>query len=221
MIIGGAILIVLVIGFVIYKTKPNAEVEKRVYTIQDFPDALKAMDETFRAEKVAYLNGLYQDLGKPGYDDAATWLNIGLYKKALQDFKGTEAAWQKSISLRKEPVIATANLADLYLYYLRDYIKAEEYYKRALSLNPVNFALYEGLANLYRYEMTGKIGEVEAVMNQGAILDSRNTMNYYLYLVDFFDKEGKSSLKKMEYISKVKSLNPSQEVLDSLIDYEK
>lgn len=216
----GVIIAVIALGFVLYKYSAKILPNKTSYAVIDFPQASTILDDETITQYIETLNGEYKKLGQQGYNEYGLWLNIGILKKSLQDFKGAEHAWWQATLIDPDTDTALGNLADLNLYFIRDYQKAESFYKEALLLNTTNYNYYEGLAVLYRFEIPEKMALVEQVMNEGATNNPSQTLNYYLYLVDYFDNEGNNPAKLKEYINKIKALDPAQEILDALQSYE-
>jgi len=114
------------------------------------------------------------------------WINIGILKKRLNDFKGTEEAWQDAISYDSEQSLAFGNLADFYLFNLGQYEKAEEYYLKVLGMRQDNYTYYVGLVSLYRYNMIEKANLIESIMVDGAEINPGEAGTYYMYLSNYF-----------------------------------
>ena len=181
--------------------------EQKIYTAADFPDALERMNEKILELTLNDLNKQYQKL-KEGDHIYIRWINIGILKKRLGDYAGTEEAWLEAIDYNPDQSLAFGNLADLYLFDLGQDEKAEEYYLKVLQMRTDNYNYYLGLAALYRYNMTEKAYLIEELMLGGAEKVPAEAENYYMYLANYFDQEGNDKEKAKSYTQKTLELNP-------------
>jgi len=193
-----------------YKSDEN-DLDK-IYAADDFPNALKTMDEEILRLSLEDLNNQYQDLrdGKYVY---LSWINVGILKKRLGDKPGAEKAWLKAIDYNPDRSLAYGNLADLYLFSMGEYEKAEEYYQKVLSIRTDNFTHYHGLVSLYRYNITEKANLIEGIMIEGAEANPTKAENYYMYLANYFaegpdSKGGNNKEKAKYYTQETLKLNP-------------
>ena len=187
----------------------------KIYTVVDFPNALDTMNKDILEKTLEELNLQYTKI-QEGDHIYVRWINIGILKKRLNDFKGTEEAWQDAISYDSEQSLAYGNLADLYLFNMKEYEKAEEYYLKVLSVRQDNHAYYVGLVSLYRYNMTEKANLIEGIMIRGAETNPSEAENYYMYLSNYFyygpnNHGGDNKTKASYYAQKVLEINPELE----------
>lgn len=187
--------------------------EEKIYTAADFPHALEKMSEETLRLSLEDLNNQYQKIKE---DDHVyiRWINIGILKKRLEDYKGAEKAWLDAIEYNPDQSLAFGNLADLYLFDLSEYQKAEEYYKKVLTMNPNHFNYYYGLASLYRYNMTEKSNLIENLMLDGAKINPAEADGYYMYLAGYFydgpsNSGGDNQEKARYYTQKTLEINPN------------
>jgi len=180
----------------------------KIYTAQDFPDRDQAMDSKILQVSLDDLNKQYREL-KKGDHIYIRWVNIGILKKRFRDFSGAETAWQNAVSINPDLALAYGNLADLYLYFLKNDQKAEENYKKALSLDSSNYTYYFGLCALYRYNQTDKRNLIEGIMLDGVQKNLGTEVDYYLYLASYFSMEGADKAKTKLYSDKVMAIDPS------------
>jgi len=136
----------------------------------------------------------------------------------MKDDSGAEKAWLNAIDYNPDRSVAYGNLADLYLFNMREYEKAEEYYLKALEMNPNNYGYYVGLVSLYRYDMTEKANLIEDIMVKGAETNPSEAENYYMYLSNYFyygpdNHGGNDKTKASYYAQKVLEINPELEDL--------
>jgi hypothetical protein len=80
------------------------------------------------------------------------WLKVGTNRKIAGDFDGAIEAWNYVAEVAPTDVSATAhgNLADLYMYFLKDYAKAETRFNQAITLNGHVIEYYRALFYLYK-----------------------------------------------------------------------
>jgi len=184
----------------------------KIYTADDFPNALNTTNEEILQLSLKDLNEQYQDL-RDGKYIYLSWINVGILKKRLGDKPGAERAWLKAIDYNPDRSLAYGNLADLYLFNMKEYQKAEEYYQKVLSIKTNNYTHYHGLASLYRYNMTEKANLIEGIMLNGAEANPTEAENYYMYLANYFSegpdsKGGNNKVKAMHYTQEVLKINP-------------
>lgn len=217
------ILIALIVGVIFYfyltELYLPARDEDKIYTADDFPRALEKMDEEVLRLTLEDLNKQYQKK-KENDHVYIRWINIGILRKRLGDYAGAEEAWQNGISYNPDQALAFGNLADLYLFELKEIAKAEEYYKKVLVMDPNNYNYYIGLATLYRYEMTEKAPSlIENLMNDAAKINQGEPENYYMYLANYFnegpDNNGGHNQEKAKYYTQ-KTLELNPELKDQL-----
>jgi len=184
----------------------------KIYTAEDFPNALNTTNEEILQLSLEDLNGQYQDLRDGNYI-YLSWINVGILKKRLGDNLGAEEAWLKAIDYNPDGYLTYGNLADLYLFNLQEYQKAEEYYQKVLDMTTSNYTYYHGLVSLYRYNMTEKVNLIEGIMLQGAEANVTGRESYYMYLANYFaegpDNKGGNNIEKAKYYSQeVLKINP-------------
>jgi len=214
------ILVIILIGIVAYfylsefyfTNEKQQRTSKVYYTAADFPYALERMNEEILEFTLNDLNKQYQKL-EEGDHIYIRWINIGILKKRLGDYRGAEEAWQNAISYNPDQSLAFGNLADLYLFDLKEIEKAEEYYKKVLSMRTDHYNYYLGLVTLYRYEMPDKAHLIEEIMLEGAEKNPAEAENYYMYLANYFaagpeNHGGNNKTKAKYYTQKTLELNP-------------
>jgi len=201
-----------------YKSDEN-DLDK-IYTADDFPNALETTNEEILQLSLKDLNEQYQDLRDSKYI-YISWINVGILKKRLGDNPGAEKAWLNAIDYNPDRSLAFGNLADLYLFNMGEYEKAEEYYQKVLSIRTDNYTHYHGLVSLYRYNMTEKANLIEGIMINGTEANPANKENYYMYLANYFaegpDNEGGNNKEKAKYYTQ-ETLKINPDLKDQLPD---
>lgn len=99
--------------------------------------------------------------------DAEAALELGLYRKVIEDYKGAEAAWIYVTLIAPTDYTAYQNLGDLYGFYLKDYPKSEKNFLKAISLKPNDIPGYASLSSLYKNSYTEKSSQAEQILLDG------------------------------------------------------
>lgn len=75
------------------------------------------------------------------------WLHLGVNRKIAGDYKGAIEAWEYVASVAPIATVATArgNLGDLYMYFIKDYMKAKENLTAAIQGAPQMLEPYRAL----------------------------------------------------------------------------
>ncbi len=63
--------------------------------------------------------------------------------------------------------VALGNLGDLYMNFIKDYLKAEQYYIRAIALKPDVISYYADMYRLYHYLYKVGTGADAKILAQG------------------------------------------------------
>jgi len=70
------------------------------------------------------------------------WLDLGIYRKTIDDYEGTKEAWEYASKIRPNSSLPLNNLGDLYAFYIKDNIKAEQYFLKAIDIDPSSIYSY-------------------------------------------------------------------------------
>ncbi len=105
-------------------------------------------DPTIKAEMEAKVKQATEDL-RANPELKNSWLEIAVYRKAIEDYDGAEAIWLHVADHWPEDTIAFNNLGDLYANYLKDYPRAEKYLLKTVELKPDYIPGYRNLYDLY------------------------------------------------------------------------
>ncbi len=138
-------------------TDLGEEVEVEVITeeeVVDIPDLNRKIEfpENFPLEAqesiIKKINEVKVDLEEDptSFND---WLQLGIYRKMIEDYEGTELVWEYAGYLEPEKFVVWGNLGDLNSLYIRDNLKAEKYYLEALKYGPSQDYLYFKIADFY------------------------------------------------------------------------
>ncbi len=211
-IIAIVILLAVSAGYVYFSefySSPSQSNLDKIYTPEDFPNALETMTREIMLSQVENLNKEYVLL-RQGENIYQHWINIGLFKKRLGGIEGAKEAWLEAVDVNKNQALAYGNLAHIHFYDFKDYEKAEEYYLKALDLKKDNYNYYVGLADLYRYKMTDKKYQIEDLILEGvsSVGDRTIKADYYVYLAKYFIREGNDADKAKYYVNQAVEKNP-------------
>jgi hypothetical protein len=75
------------------------------------------------------------------------WLLLGVNRKIGGDYQGAIEAWEYVAAVAPLPMVATArgNLGDLYMYFIKDYVKAKDHLTAAITAGPQVIEPYRAL----------------------------------------------------------------------------
>lgn len=77
------------------------------------------------------------------------WVNLGIIRKMVGDYKGAEAAWKYVVQIYPSSTVGFDNLGALYLDFIKDYAKAEAMFKQSITLDSHDINAYQQLFSLY------------------------------------------------------------------------
>lgn len=92
------------------------------------------------------------------------WVALGGERKVLGDYEGARDAWEYAKAINPNVVAPWSNLADLYQFYIKDYVKSEQNWKKTFALDVTYIQGYRGLYYLYVYSMPTKTGDIPAML---------------------------------------------------------
>lgn len=95
----------------------------------------------------------------------SVWNQLGLQKKAIEDYIGAEQAWEYAGLLQPQNSISFNNLGVLYAYYLHDNKKAEENFLKAIENNPSEISLYFRITDFYNNVLRDKEKAIEVIQS--------------------------------------------------------
>jgi hypothetical protein len=127
---------------------------------------------------VAKITGLQAQLLKnPGYVDA--WMDLGMYQSEVGDYDGSKMSWEYTAKLDPKNYVGLMNIANMYVYNLKNMSVAERYYKQAILRAPTEPNVYIRFAQAYVDLMQDKTKAI-AVIDQGLKMLPNN-----LFLLEF------------------------------------
>ncbi|MBI2039021.1 MAG: hypothetical protein HYT22_01945 [Candidatus Niyogibacteria bacterium] len=99
------------------------------------PSLTREIPADANADAVSKITAVIKTLTE-NYDYLQGWLNLGIFRKAANDYNGAIEAWKFATILRPKSSTAFLNLGDLYGWYLKDNAKAEQYLLAGIAAEP-------------------------------------------------------------------------------------
>lgn len=151
------------------------------------------------------------------HDNFWALLEIGIVKKYLGDFQGTEAAWLKVNELSPKNSTSFSNLADLYANFIKDYEKAIPMYQIAIANSlgePKNIMFYRNFYEFYRYYLKND-QKAEDILLEGLANNSKSS-ELLAVLASFYRDNGDKQ-KALEYFKQALEFDPKNEAIQNEI----
>ncbi len=101
------------------------------------------------------------------------WLNLGILRNQINDFVGAKEVWEYLIATFPKNPIAYGNLANLYVFDLKDPMKAEATFKKAIEVGPDQIQVYRNFSEFYRFVVKND-EKAKAILKMGI---EKNPMN--------------------------------------------
>lgn len=150
-------------------------------------------------------------LRNPGLESYFAINNIAQIKKFLGDLPGAEEAWLYAHELSPNSYLVNGNLAQFYMFDVRNYAKAEEFYLKAIApeqigatgnLNTFITDLYTLYKDIYNDD-----ANAEGILKRG--LERLPDDPYLNFLTARFYREKGDTTNARRYYEKVVALDPS------------
>ena len=137
---------------------------------------------------------------KSNPEDFNAWIVLGALYHMGGDEKMAEKIWLYTSALAPTSPLPYYNLADLYLDFLKDYVKAEAMYKKALALDPRNPAPYRNLFSLYTdYGYKKGTSAAEDILKQGIAAVANTVYDLHILLARYYKVQGRTAEAKAEF----------------------
>jgi len=144
--------------------------------------------------EVARLKTLLKE--KP--ESIGDWQVLGIYLKAVGDYRGAEEVWVFVTRKWPSDVVAYNNLGELYKENLKDYPKAEVFYKTAVAKRVDYIQGYVSLSDLYRHFMKEKSAEAPRILMQG-LASNPESIELMVRLAKYYGDSGLDTAKAKGY----------------------
>lgn len=144
-------------------------------------------------------------------DHMGAWMEAGLIKKGICDYKGAEEVWIYVGELRPQNSLSFGNLGDLYTHFLKDYPKAEAAYFRAIENEKHDINYFRNFFELYYYSYAEKKYLAEKVLLDG-IENNPESQDLMTLLASYYRDNGNKE-KAAEYFAKALKINPDNSAI--------
>ena len=165
------------------------------YATSVAPD-VRAIIET-KAQK------LQTQLAKDSFNLGA-WIDLGAARKMAGDYRGAETAWAFVAKAAPQNTIAFANLADLYMNFLKDYPKAEVMLKKVIALDPAQVEPYVSLATLYENFYKTGTAAAEDILKKG-VQSHPSSVDLRVLLARLYAQAGRTTEAQAQYQAAIDS----------------
>lgn len=129
--------------------------------------------------------------------DLEAWIDLGAIRKMAGDYRGAETAWVFVTKAAPRHPMAYANLADLYMNFLKDYPKADTMYQKVAVLQPDSIDPYISLAIMYEnFYKAG--GTPDAILKKG-IAANPKSLELELALARYYARVNRAPEAKTAY----------------------
>ena len=119
--------------------------------------------------------------------DLNAWIELGNLYNLVQDYDGARIMWEYATKLNPDYFIPYANLGNLYMSDLRDYVKSETNFKLALEADPSQILVYRSLYEVYRYGFNDDV-RARAILQAGINANPGKSSDLQ-YLLDHYNEQ--------------------------------
>ncbi|MFA6254854.1 MAG: tetratricopeptide repeat protein [Patescibacteria group bacterium] len=145
-------------------------------------------------------------------DQLDGWLELGMIKKHLGDYKGAEAAWFKAGEYRPSNSISFNNLADLYINFTKEYDKVEPVIRKAIENSmgeEKNAMFYRNFFSFYLDNLKDP-KKAEEILLEGIKNNPRSDL--MALLANFYQSQGRTE-EAIDYYRQHLEIYPDDEIV--------
>lgn len=124
-----------------------------------------AVAEIFKRDEATIKKIVASIKEKP--DSFDNWIELGTYRKIIEDYTGAKEAWENASILSPNNALPLSNLGNLYGYYLKDSITAEKYYLASIKAEPNSGFWYYQTFLFYKEAMNDMV-KAKNIIAEGA-----------------------------------------------------
>lgn len=179
------ILVGLVGGYYWYtQKKAYASIVQDPFADLKIPEGLDDATKQVYEEKITATKEMYAKL--PNIWE--TWVAIGNLKSLLRDKTGALAAYQHSVTLQPNNIVAERNIAALYDTDLHDYERAVAHYRAAIKNDANNTELYINLITIQWKKLHDQAAAKKTL--EDGLKGTRNGYDLVNFAVSFYTEIG-------------------------------
>lgn len=131
-------------------------------------------------------------------NDLDNWLELGVLYKSAKDYEGARLVWEYASLIRPKNTSSSANLGDLYHFYIRDYPKAELALKKMIENDPKMTEGYMRLFDLYSISYKTETTLAADILKKGIEVNPKD-VGLTITLGDYYKQKEAYQLAKMSY----------------------
>ncbi len=210
-IVIGVLFLVLGIGGVLFlwQGRPEEQATSNVSASLEqpfegivIPSDIEEAARAIIQEKIDGTRAMYEESPKIW----ETWIAIGNMYGMVRDYERAIVAYQKSIELQYNNILAFGNIAVVYENDLKDYEKSAQYYRLAINNNFSNPAYYVSLGRVQWKHLKQK-DEAEKTYLEG-IARTNGHPDILTQLILFYEDIGEKGEKYTQAVKKLIENNP-------------
>ncbi len=131
--------------------------------------------------------------------DFNAWVSLGALYHAGGDERMAEKIWLYTAALAPQSPLSYDNLGDLYLSYLKDYVKAESAFKKAIAADAQDVGAYQNLFSLYtEYGYQKGTTAAEDILKKG-IAANPGAYDLNVLLARYYAGLGRTAEARVQY----------------------
>lgn len=149
---------------------------------------------------------------KESPDQLDGWLELGMIKKYLGDYKGAEAAWFKAGEYRPKNSISFNNLADLYINFTKEYDKVEPVIRKAIenSMSEEKNAMFYRNFFYFYLDNLKDLKKAEEIILEG--IKNNPKSDLLAVLANFYQSQGRIN-EAVDYYRQHLKIYPDDEIV--------
>lgn len=137
--------------------------------------------------------------------DFNAWISLGAFYHMGGDERMAEQVWLYAAALAPRASLPYNNLGDLYLNYLKDYVKAESAFKKAIAADAQDVGAYQNLFSLYtEYGYKKGTTAAEDILKKG-IAANPGAYDLNVLLARYYAGLGRTADAKVQYEVAIKA----------------
>lgn len=137
--------------------------------------------------------------------DFNAWISLGALYHTGGDERTAEEVWLYAAALAPQASLPYDNLGDLYLNYLKEYVKSESAFKKAIAADAQDVGAYQNLFSLYtEYGYKKGTAAAEDILKKG-IAANPGAYDLETLLARYYTGLGRTAEAKLQYEAAIKA----------------